>query len=210
MDATTAAFLISKGAEVRVLSPTYPDFNTTTNRTLLHTAAFRGLRDLVDVLLKAGASADINTAYYDTILNISMTPLMSASWGCYTHYDSPWTNISINGTIKLLLESGADPLPFGPTGTLPTYVMIKIPNQELRKCGEVVGACPDADEVKKLVQEWKEANSARTCPDSWLRLWEAQEQAAAKGGGGGGDNGAENRPAAAQTGRKLLGCSGRA
>jgi ankyrin repeat protein len=201
MDAATAAFLIGKGAEARVLSPIYPDFKTTADYTLLHTAAFRGRRDLVDVLLKGGALADINLSYYDVNVETRLTPLMSAAWGCYTNYDSPFGNISTNGTIKLLLESGADPLPFG-TATPPLTVMIKIPNQQLRKCGEVVGSC-NAEEVKRLVQEWKTQGSDRSCPDSWLMLWEAQEQAAAAAKGG-SDGGAVTEAPPRMTGRKLL------
>jgi len=200
MDAATAAFLISKGAQARVLEPMYPDLNTTTNFTVLHTAAFRGHRDLVEVLLKGGASADINLAYYDDAQQTRLTPLMDAVVGCYNAYDSPFGNISTNGTIKLLLDSGADPLPFGP-GDTPLSHMIKIPIVQLRKCGENVGTC-NAEEVKRLVQEWESLKGLdlnRSCPDAWFRVWEAQEKAAAKGGAGGGNR------APAQSGRKLFG-----
>ena len=195
MDAATAALLISKGAQTRMLYPIYPDFKTSPDFTVLHTAAFRGHKDLVEVLLKAGASADLNLAYYDDAHETRLTPLVSAVVGCYTAYDSPFGKLSINGTIKLLLDSGADPLPFGPANT-PLSHMIKIPIVQLRKCGENVGSC-NAEEVKKLVQEWKSLKGLeinRSCPDSWFRVWEAQEQAAAKDGGG--------RPAA--LGRRLF------
>jgi hypothetical protein len=191
----TAAFLISKGAETRVLSLRYPDFKTPiANFTLLHEAAYQGRRDLVNVLLEGGAIADINLAIYLSNSNgsggIWMTPLSIAARGCYRNIESPFGNVSTNGTIKLLLESGADPLPFG-TATTPLSAMLEIPNQQLRNCGEKVGSC-NAEEVKKLMEEWKAVKARdrdRTYPDSWFWLWEAQEQAAAKGGGGGGAGG---------------------
>ena len=173
-----AEYLISKGVKVNLKAPVSGASQVKGTYTLLHEAAFRGLTGLVKLFIKAGA--DVNAVYYSPSRQQEYAPLMSAARCDFrlSMGDNPGAD-STNGTIKALLEAGANPLPFGLSKPSTAVMSSHLGGEKLSStCSLKVGACKEA-EVKQLVDKWKSSSHSGSCPDSWFEIWKAQEKAAA-------------------------------
>ena len=192
-----AEYLISKGAKVNLKAPVSGASQAKGTYTLLHEAAFRGLTGLAKLFIKAGA--DVDAVYTSPSRQQEYTPLMSAARCDFrlSMGDNPGA-ASTNGTIKALLEAGANPLPFGISKPSTAVMSSHLGGDKLSNTcsGLKVGACKEA-EVKQLVDKWMNNSHSGSCPESWFEIWKAQEKAAAAA-----KPGAPNKTVTA--GRRLL------
>ena len=166
-----AEYLISQGAKVNLR---VPDAGDTLNGTytLLHEAAFRGLADLVRLLIKGGAN--VNAVYSSE--RGTFTPIVSAA-RCDFRLSAG--DESLSSTVAALLAAGANPLPFGADNPTTATMATNLADEKLDKeCSVKVGACKE-EEVKQMVDKWRGGDHSGSCPDTWFEIWKAQEKAAA-------------------------------
>ena len=159
-----AEYLISKGAKVNLMSPQSagPDTNGT-SMTLLHTAANRGLTDLVRLFIRGGA--DVNAVYSSG--RKSFTPIVSAA-SCDNGLGAG--DESLNSTVAALLAAGANPLPFGANNPTTATMATNLADEKLDKvCSVKVGACKE-EEVKQLVDKWRSSSHSGSCPETWFEI----------------------------------------
>lgn len=167
IDGPTAAYLVSKGANVKL------DFVSRgeileKGYTLLHKASFHAKTDLVKALLAGGA--DPNAVFYSddgTGVKRPITPLIRAAYCDFR------LSTSDEAAFQALLDAGAKP--FAPGSNKPMTYAFSVP-KELEKC-KAVGACTEA-EVEANMHKFVTGQ----CGSAWRVVWNALNKPGGKAG----------------------------